>query len=231
MRSATPQAFAASCAGSSMRAMRPCGSNAMSRADGEGAGRDDFAVGHEASLVVPPPMSTFRTTLEASRDIATAPEPCAARTHSRSWPAEAHTNLPASAAEELGDCACIAALHRLSGEDHRARVDLATVEPGIFVTARDEGFQGARVDRSVGKERREKDRDFHRMRRSTTTNALERACVFALQRTVANMRCEVELPMSMPTVASSTFSTFQMYSVSSPRRPTEISWTWSPSPS
>jgi hypothetical protein len=65
--------------------------------------------------------------------------------------------------------------------------------------------------------------DFHRMRRSTTTNWLESAWVLRCSRTLANMRCEVELPMSMPTVVSSTFSTFQMYSVSSPRRPTDIS--------
>jgi hypothetical protein len=36
----------------------------------------------KASLVVPPPMSTFSTVLPVAFDIATAPEPCAAIWHS-----------------------------------------------------------------------------------------------------------------------------------------------------
>ena len=65
--------------------------------------------------------------------------------------------------------------------------------------------------------------DFQSTRRSTTTNWLDSAWVFLCRRTAANIRCEVELPMSMPTVVSSTFSTFQMYSTSSPRCPADSS--------
>ena len=52
-----------------------------------------------ATLLVPPPTSTFMQATPSSRvDTSTAPEPKAARIASRLWPAVAHTNFPASSA-------------------------------------------------------------------------------------------------------------------------------------
>ena len=64
----------------------------------------------------------------------------------------------------------------------------------------------------------------HSTSRLTTTNWLESSCVFRCRCTRENMRCEVELPMSMPTVVSSTFSAFQIVSASAARPSSEISW-------
>jgi hypothetical protein len=50
----------------------------------------------------------------------------------------------------------------------------------------------------------------HTTSRLTTRKRLESPCVWRCRTTLANKRCEVELPISMPMVRSSTFSWLQM---------------------
>jgi hypothetical protein len=96
-RNATPATSAAIRAAGSIRVTRLSASSAISRPPTSSAAvstTSPFVT--SASLLVPPPTSTFRMVWPVSRDRATAPEPCAAITVSRLCPAEAHTNLPAS---------------------------------------------------------------------------------------------------------------------------------------
>ena len=51
----------------------------------------------------------------------------------------------------------------------------------------------------------------HSTWRCTTTKRLDRPWVWRSSSTLANSRCEVELPMSMPMVVRSTCSWSQMY--------------------
>src|SRR5512138_738018 len=71
----------------------------------------------------------------------------------------------------------------------------------------------------------------HRISRRTTTNSLDRSWVLRCRCTRANIRCEVELPISMPTVVSSTFSAFQIASASARRAASDHSWKCGSSPS
>src|SRR5207248_6704903 len=58
--------------------------------------------------------------------------------------------------------------------------------------------------------------DCQRILRSTTTKRLDRAAESRCRCTRANIRCEVEEPMSIPTVISSTLSAAQATSLTAP---------------
>ena len=62
----------------------------------------------------------------------------------------------------------------------------------------------------------------HTTWRWTTTKRLDRPWLWRCSSTLANRRCEVELPMSMPMVESSTFSWFQMVRAISARSSSDI---------
>ena len=77
--------------------MVPAASHANSRAPMSSAAVSSTRPSRQtASFVVPPPMSMLSTSgVAGSRDLRTAPDPCAASRLSRWCPAVAHTNLPA----------------------------------------------------------------------------------------------------------------------------------------
>ena len=86
--------------------------------------------------------------------------------------------------EQIGDGAGIVPLDRLAGQDDGAGIYVGGVDARIGVAAADEAFELVGVDGVVGEIRR------------------------------ANIRCEVDEPMSMPTVVSSTLSADQATSFS-----------------
>ena len=112
-----PISPAISSAGPSMRTSAPSASWASSRPPTATAAVETISPPrHSANLVVPPPISTLRNTLSSAFDRLTAPEPCAAITDSRLWPADAQTNLPLSSANRS---AMARALTRLSASPVR----------------------------------------------------------------------------------------------------------------
>ena len=114
--------------------------------------------------------------------------------------------------KQLGDRACVAPLERLAGQDDGAAVDRLALDPGVGVAVADETAEIVDVNGVVGAVGRKQDRRLPQdvpLDDENGSTAVERRC----RCTRANIRCEVDEPMSIPTVVSSTLSAAQATSL------------------